>query len=165
MLRVLPFKLQLRSLDVKIAEPDQNLRRVHGFRQMYNSEESAGSTDVVGKHRFGNLKTRNLMIWTGYACTQSQGLEISYDFTSLVIAICETYASEAILYVGFFVPWWNYVKATVFQVAITNFWYRNQRACFKFAQGTQFLSEAFACYNQRVRRLSCETQCFEMQNT
>ena len=62
MLRVLHFKLQLRSLDVKIAEPDQNLRRVHAFRQMYISEESAGSTDVVGKHRFGNLKTRNRMI-------------------------------------------------------------------------------------------------------
>ena len=34
MLRVLHFKLQLRSLDVKIEEPDQNLCRVHGFRDI-----------------------------------------------------------------------------------------------------------------------------------
>ena len=97
MLRVLPFKLQLRSIDVQIEEPDQNLCRVHGFHHMHFCMESRGSADVVGKHKVWNLKTRNLMISTGYACTQSQGLVISYDFTSLVIAICETYASEIML--------------------------------------------------------------------
>ena len=97
MLRVLHFKLQLRSLDVKIKEPDQNLRRVHGFHHMHLCMESRGAADVVGKHRIWHLKTRNLVISTGYACTQSQGLVISYDFTSLVIAICVTYASEVML--------------------------------------------------------------------
>ena len=64
MLRVLPFKLQLRSLDVKIEEPDQNLRRVHDFHHMHLCMESTGSADVVGKHRVCNLKTGNLMIST-----------------------------------------------------------------------------------------------------
>ena len=68
--------------------------RVHDVHHMHLCMESRGSADVVGKHRVWNLKTRNLMISTGYACTQSQGLVISYDFTSLVIAIRETYASE-----------------------------------------------------------------------
>ena len=59
--------------------------------------ESTGSADVVGKHRVCNLKTCNFMISTWHACLQSQGPVISYDFTSLVIAICETYAWEVML--------------------------------------------------------------------